>query len=161
MSNEKDESKVGSFIKAHYLIIWKYNSIPLGLIYGRIENLTEESNFHKCTYGEEYLGRWCNLSRSTARKMIKWLIKEKYVVDETPGLKNKTHFLVSTNKFHQEESIYINEVKALQYQLQEQWECIDKTDILTRLKDNLHIVDPYMYEFLQIYKEVTNRNSTV
>jgi DNA-binding MarR family transcriptional regulator len=95
-----------TFIMTPYIILWKYGSASMAVVYGRIENLTFA--FGSSTCSEQTLADWCGLSKSTTRRVIKELIKEGYIVDLNPNLRNIPHELVITNKYQEEEDEFFD-----------------------------------------------------
>jgi hypothetical protein len=157
MSKDENEIKAGSFIKSHYILLWKHKeNLAVAAIYGRIENLTEE--FGECTYSEQSLAAWCGISKATVHRAIHWLIKEKYVIDNTPQLKNRTHSLVATSKFYEEEQEFFGNCHAISKQLRRQWNSMEfepDTPPFPVSSKEKKIVDPYMYRLLSFFPEAT------
>lgn len=96
-----------TFTPAPDMLLDKYGPYT-ALVYGRVRRYCEMQE-GICKASRQSIADWLGISVSSVRRNLNRLVDMGYLVDQTPGLKNRPHIYTYTYKLEDESNQWLEE----------------------------------------------------
>jgi len=127
MSTIEEETK--TFTMAYDRLVKHYGNGKIALVYGCVERYTYKHGY--CWASQTEIGNRIGLTRGTVAKYLKILENDGFIVNATPGKKNVTHHLRTTNKIDE-----LPEFEKKEYPLRSSFSGISSESSIPEKKDD-------------------------